>query len=287
MASIDYFLHPTHIKVHPLFNPTTKLRFLTKAAQLFQRTTVSHMSISSAVKLKIVKSKAMGNFLVRAHEFLLKMGANTEKLRFRQHLANESPHHHVCESPHRHVRESWVAELVTSDGPIPCATFIDQDVYAYDTSGGSGPEGDARPLMVVQEYTASYWADFEGKEGPVGNAVGPDSSHVQRDVTKKEMGSAVESLGQGYLRDWAAQVAEQSAMATPIEPAPRRKYPISREIEKSTYPEYIPSVIRSVLDVTRTLRCILEHVHWHRPEDPANQVLVPLLTVAARFLTCN
>ena len=54
---------------------------------------------------KIVSSQTMGFFLGRVFLFLLKVGADPSKIRFRQHMFNEMAHY-AC--------DCWDAELLTS-----------------------------------------------------------------------------------------------------------------------------------------------------------------------------
>ena len=54
---------------------------------------------------KIVNSQTMGYFLGRVYLFLLKVGVDPKKIRFRQHMFNEMAHY-AC--------DCWDAELLTS-----------------------------------------------------------------------------------------------------------------------------------------------------------------------------
>ena len=54
---------------------------------------------------KIVSTQTMGYFLGRVYLFLLKVGADPKKIRFRQHMFNEMAHY-AC--------DCWDAELLTS-----------------------------------------------------------------------------------------------------------------------------------------------------------------------------
>lgn len=54
---------------------------------------------------KIINSQTMGYFLGRVYLFLLKVGADPKKIRFRQHMFNEMAHY---------ASDCWDAELLTS-----------------------------------------------------------------------------------------------------------------------------------------------------------------------------
>lgn len=75
------------------------------------------MTIGQAVEQKVVDNETLGYFLVRVKLFLEKLGVRPEKLRFRQHLANEMAHY-AC--------DCWDAELLTSYGWIECVGCADR-----------------------------------------------------------------------------------------------------------------------------------------------------------------
>lgn len=50
-------------------------------------------------------NETLGYYLARVHQFLIKIGINEEKLRFRQHMNTEMAHY-AC--------DCWDAEILTS-----------------------------------------------------------------------------------------------------------------------------------------------------------------------------
>uniref|UniRef100_A0A183JB51 Retrotrans_gag domain-containing protein n=1 Tax=Soboliphyme baturini TaxID=241478 RepID=A0A183JB51_9BILA len=53
----------------------------------------------------LVANETLGYYMARVHQFLVKVGVKPEKLRFRQHMANEMAHY-AC--------DCWDAECLTS-----------------------------------------------------------------------------------------------------------------------------------------------------------------------------
>ena len=85
-------LHVHLLLIHLLFNLGTY-----NFAKNFYLRFIDHQ--------KIVSSQTMGYFLGRVYLFLLKVGADPSKIRFRQHMFNEMAHY-AC--------DCWDAELLTS-----------------------------------------------------------------------------------------------------------------------------------------------------------------------------
>lgn len=53
----------------------------------------------------VIANETLGYFMARIHQFLVKIGVDEKKLRFRQHLSNEMAHY-AC--------DCWDAEMKTS-----------------------------------------------------------------------------------------------------------------------------------------------------------------------------
>ena len=58
--------------------------------------------------------------MARCHMFLLKVGVDPRRLRFRQHLGNEMAHY---------AQDCWDAEILTSYGWIECVGNADRACY--------------------------------------------------------------------------------------------------------------------------------------------------------------
>lgn len=111
MAEIEHFVGPGSSKKHDRFHEVKniKLASLDRDTQLEGHTAVRHLPIGEAVNKKIIDNETLGYFLGRVHLYLMKIGVEPSKLRFRQHLANEMAHY-AC--------DCWDAELLTSYGWI-------------------------------------------------------------------------------------------------------------------------------------------------------------------------
>lgn len=120
LAEIEHFVDPSD-KSHPKFENVSsqKLTLYPSEYQIEGKPAVN-MALDDAVSQKIVNSQTMGYFLGRVYLFLLKVGADPKKIRFRQHMFNEMAHY---------ASDCWDAELLTSYGWIECVGCADRACY--------------------------------------------------------------------------------------------------------------------------------------------------------------
>lgn len=151
LAEIEHFVDPED-KSHPKFSEIAKLEFL-----MFPRE--EQMTGKSAKKIQlgeavaevffififkhhffllcplvymhviivlynvtqgIVNNETLGYFIGRVYLFLTRLGIDENRLRFRQHLANEMAHY-AC--------DCWDAEIECSYGWIECVGIADRSAY--------------------------------------------------------------------------------------------------------------------------------------------------------------
>lgn len=68
----------------------------------------------------IVNNETLGYFIGRVYLFLTHLGIDKDRLRFRQHLANEMAHY---------AADCWDAEIECSYGWIECVGIADRSAY--------------------------------------------------------------------------------------------------------------------------------------------------------------
>lgn len=76
--------------------------------------------LGDAVADGTIASETLGYFIGRIMQFLVKIGCDVTKMRFRQHMANEMAHY-AC--------ACWDAELLTSFGWVECVGCSDRSVF--------------------------------------------------------------------------------------------------------------------------------------------------------------
>lgn len=93
MCEIEHFVDP-NLKQYSKFNKVKniKLTLLSACDQMDGKASVV-MTIGDAVAQKIVDNETLGYYMARTHLFLLSVGVDPKRLRFRQHMSNEMAHY--------------------------------------------------------------------------------------------------------------------------------------------------------------------------------------------------
>ena len=254
MAEIEHFVDPDGGKKHPRFHEVkdVKIGLLDRKVQLSGQTKITKMSIGEAVVNRTVDSETLGYFIVRIYLFLVRLGANPEKLRFRQHMANEMAHY---------AADCWDAEMLTSYGWIECVGCADRS--AFDLTVHSKKTG--APLCVRQTRSEplkieEYQVDLDKKKfGPKFKKDG------------KTVEAAVEDLSQDLREKLSLELRNTGKIEIDVPGVGNGKVAIEKDlvnIEKRTriehVREYTPNVIEPAFGIGRILYSIMEHVYWSR-----------------------
>ena len=256
MAEIEHFVDPEGGKKHPRFHEVqdVELVLLNRKTQLEGRTDVEKMSVGKAVATKLVDNETLGYFLARIHLFLKRLGVDQDKVRFRQHMANEMAHY---------AADCWDAELLSSYGWIECVGCADRS--AYD-------------LTVHAKRTGAPLCVRETRNEPL------RIEEWQIDLDKKKFGpkfkkdgkaveAAVEGLSQELREKLSLDLKRTGKIELEVPGISSGKVEIDKEligIEKRTRVEhtreYTPNVIEPSFGIGRILYSLIEHVYWSRED---------------------
>ncbi|KAG8626599.1 hypothetical protein KVT40_005544 [Elsinoe batatas] len=265
MAEVEHFVDPESGKRHPRFSEVEhiELALLDRDTQLSGQTKLQNVSVGDAVKRGIIDNETLAYFLARTHLFLLKIGVDQTKLRFRQHMANEMAHY-AC--------DCWDAELQTSSGWIECVGCADRS--AYDLTVHANRTGEKLTVQERREEPVEIteWVATLDKK-KLGPKFRKDAKAVETAVAaldQPSLGSLQEKLKtDGSISIPAPDMGDGSASAT--------LGPDLLSIEKQTRVEhtreYTPNVIEPSFGIGRILYSLLEHSYWYRGEDTARCVL--------------
>ncbi|ERF73085.1 Glycine--tRNA ligase 1 [Endocarpon pusillum Z07020] len=263
MAEIEHFVDPESGKRHPRFAQVkdTKMTLLNRNVQLEGSTKAEELTIGEAVASKLVDNETLGYFLARIQMFLLRLGVDYSKLRFRQHMANEMAHY---------AADCWDAELRTSLGWIECVGCADRSAYdltVHRNKTGASlfvRETRAEPLKIEE-----YQVDIDKKR------FGPK---FKKDA--KAVEQAVEALSQELREKMSLELEKEGRITLDVPAVGNGKVELEKDlvkIEKRTrvehVREYTPNVIEPSFGIGRILYSLIEHVYWSRPEDDARGVL--------------
>ncbi|KAL1923592.1 uncharacterized protein VTP21DRAFT_8572 [Calcarisporiella thermophila] len=261
MAEIEHYVDPLK-KDHPRFDEVkhVSLRLLSANEQLAGNTQPIEITIGEAVEKKLVDNQTLGYFLVRIYLFLKKIGINTQRLRFRQHMRNEMAHY-AC--------DCWDAEIHTSYGWIECVGCADRS--AFDLTMHSRR---TKEKLVVREnlpepLVVERWQLEVNKKvfGPrlKKNAKAVEEAllaleDAQLEALKAQMDSAG---GKANVTGTDGAVYEVSSDMITIE-----KAKVTEHVR-----EYTPNVIEPSFGIGRILYSLIEHSYWTREDDEQRAVL--------------
>ena len=120
MAEIEFFLDPDE-KDHPKFDEVKDVKLnLYSACNQMDGKSSEQVNAGDAVASQLIANQTLAYFMVRIHQFMVKVGIDPVRLRFRQHMSNEMAHY-AC--------DCWDAECLTSYGWIECVGCADRSAY--------------------------------------------------------------------------------------------------------------------------------------------------------------
>lgn len=261
MAEIEHYVDPEGGKKHVRFSEVKdiKLSLLDRHVQLAGQTTIREMSVAEAVSSGTVDNETLGYFLARIQLFLLKIGVDKSKLRFRQHMENEMAHY---------AADCWDAELQMSYGWVECVGCADRS--AYDLTVHANKTG--APLMVRERLATpvsieEWQIDLDKKK------FGP---HFKKDG--KTVEAAIEALSQEKREALAQELQSHGKITIDVEGVATGKVQIPKDlivIERRTRTEntreYTPNVIEPSFGIGRILYSLIEHNYWTRGSEGGDE----------------
>ncbi|KAG0206999.1 Glycine--tRNA ligase 1, mitochondrial [Mortierella sp. GBA30] len=248
MAEIEHYVDPTK-KDHARFNEVAnyKLSILPASTQLQGKTERLNISVGEAVEKKIIDNQTLGYFLVRIHMFLSKIGINPDRIRFRQHMANEMAHY-AC--------DCWDAEIHTSYGWKECVGCADRS--AYDLTVHSNKTGEK---LVVRERLPEPLVEeklqLEINKKVFGPRFKKNAKAVEEHLAALDE-STLEELKKSHdsTGSFSVAVNGESFDITKDLVSSFEKVSITTHIR-----EFTPNVIEPSFGIGRILYCLMEHVY--------------------------
>ncbi|XP_076058192.1 glycine--tRNA ligase isoform X2 [Oratosquilla oratoria] len=249
MAEIEHFCDPEN-KDHPKFAQVSDtVMTLYSGCSQMDGQPAQRMTIGEAVRGGLVANETLGYYMARIQQYLLKIGINFKKLRFRQHLSNEMAHY-AC--------DCWDAECLTSYGWIECVGCADRSAYdlTQHTKGSSTKLCVERPLKeprMVDQVTP------QPDKGSIGKTFKKDAKVIQEALAAMSS-EEVLAMDQKLNQDGEFKVAGFTLTRAMV-PS------VKREQKKVHVEEVIPSVIEPSFGVGRVFYSLLEHSFRMREGD--------------------
>ncbi|XP_060205363.1 glycine--tRNA ligase, mitochondrial 1-like [Lycium barbarum] len=252
LAEIEHFVDPED-KSHPKFPDVAKLESLMfpREDQVAGRS-ARRIILGEAVAQGIVNNETLGYFIGRVYLFLTHLGIDKDRLRFRQHLANEMAHY---------AADCWDAEIECSYGWIECVGIADRSAYdlrAHTDKSGvllvaqeKFPEPREVEKLIIAPVKKELGLAFKGKQKMVVEAL-----EAMGEKEAMEMKATLESKGEA-----AFHVCTLDRVVT----INKNMVSISKEIKKEHQRVFTPSVIEPSFGIGRIIYCLYEHSFNTRP----------------------
>ncbi|KAI7984929.1 hypothetical protein LOK49_LG14G01325 [Camellia lanceoleosa] len=252
LAEIEHFVDPDD-KSHPKFSEVLNLEFL-----MFPREDqVSGQSartirLGEAVSEGIVNNETLGYFIGRVYLFLTYLGIDKERLRFRQHLANEMAHY---------AADCWDAEIECSYGWIECVGIADRS--AYDLHAHTDKSG--VPLVAAEKFSEPREVE-KLVIAPVKKELGLAFKGDQKMVVE-----ALEAMGEKEAMEMKATLESKGEVQFTVctlgkdVSIMKNMVTISKEMKKEHQRVFTPSVIEPSFGIGRIIYCLYEHSFYTRP----------------------
>lgn len=253
MAEIEHFCDPTD-KTHPKFQDVANTTVvLYSACDQMDGKPSKTTTIGQAVATKLVDNETLGYYMARIQAYLLLVGISQDKLRFRQHMAQEMAHY-AC--------DCWDAEILTSYGWVECVGCADRS--AYDLTQHTRATG----MRLSAEKTLPEAKTIDVTEpqinkGIVGKAFKKDAKSVTEALSQL----SIEDLNQ--MSSTLSQTGEYTlAVDGGVSHKITKEMVTVKTYSKTVHVEEItPSVVEPSFGIGRIMYALLEHSFRTRESD--------------------
>ena len=254
-AEIEHFVHPEQ-KDHPRFSEVAhlELNLFSQGAQLSEARKPLRMTIGEAVAKKVVANQTLGYFVARCYLFLVRLGVDENRLRFRQHLAKEMAHY---------AEDCWDAEIESTYGWVECVGMADRsafDLNAHATKSKvdlTAYEKFAEPREVT-EFVCETNKQLLGKE-------------LKKDA--KLVTDALEAMCEADLVALGAKLAAEGSAQVGGCTITKDMVRIEHVTKMVSGRAFTPGVIEPSFGLGRIMYCLFEHSFYWRENDEQRLVL--------------
>lgn len=229
MAEAEIFFDPKD-KSHPNFDSVKD-----KELYLFDNKKEMKLSLEKAVKTKVINNQALAYYMYLTQDFLINVGVDPKKFRFRKHAPDELAHY---------ATECWDAELYTERfGWVECVGIADRS--AYDINAHI--ESSGTDMYAQRKFDEPKIVDVK-KIVPKMGVLGP--------LFKDKAGKIKEILEK-------MEVKESKKISVTVDgktiDIPKDCYEIVQTKEKVSGEKFVPHVIEPSYGIDRIFYCVLEH----------------------------
>ncbi|CAL0308255.1 unnamed protein product [Lupinus luteus] len=260
LAEIEHFVDPED-KSHPKYSEVADLEFLMFPRQeQVSGESAKRVRLGDTVSKGIVNNETLAYFIGRVYLFLTRLGIDKERLRFRQHLANEMAHY---------AADCWDAEIESSYGWIECVGIADRS--AYDLRAHSEKSG---VQLVAQEKFSEPKEVEKLVIAPVKKELGVAFKGSQKNVVE-----ALEAMKEKEALDMKATLESKGEVEFEVctlgktVTIKKNMVNIKKEKKKEHQRVFTPSVIEPSFGIGRIIYCLFEHAFYTRPSKAGDEQL--------------
>uniref|UniRef100_A0A0N4Z2J1 Glycine--tRNA ligase n=1 Tax=Parastrongyloides trichosuri TaxID=131310 RepID=A0A0N4Z2J1_PARTI len=258
MCEIEHFVDPAN-KEYPKFKKVkdTVLNLYSADAQMDGKS-FTPMSIGEAVAKGIVDNETLGYYMARTHLYMLMVGVDGTKLRFRQHMANEMAHY---------AKDCWDAEVLTSYGWIECAGHADRSCYDLNQ------HSNATNVKLVAEKKLDAPKTISGLEIVPNKAIiGKNYKKTSKEILAKLSALTIDDIKK--VEETLNESNEYTIETTDGNATLTKDMITVKPFEKTVHvEEIVPSVIEPSFGIGRIMYAVLEHSFRTREGDEQRNFL--------------
>ena len=238
MAELEYFINP-HEDQHHDFSPWAgiNMRLIPDGEEEVE------ISIQTALEKNTIRHSTVGFFMAKTYDFLVKVGIDPSRMRFRQHEADEMAHY---------ASDCWDAEILGSYGWVECVGIAHRGCYDLEAH----EKATGKTLRARREFPEPKVIEIDGWTLN-GATAGPAFRALAGSVKK-----AVESLDAQAV--FPINLTLENGNAVDVLPEHVKRV---QRTETITGEWYIPHVVEPAFGIDRIIWHILDHAYDEASKD--------------------
>lgn len=243
MAEIEYFVDPEN-KKHSKYDSIKDLELnLYSACNQMDGEDFKRTSLSEAVDNGIVANQVLAYFIGRIYLFMLKIGIDSNKIRFRQHMDNEMAHY---------ATDCWDCECLTSSGWLECVGCADRS--CYDLSQHTNATGKRLAAnRTLKTPKQKVFVECVPQKAVIGKELKGEAKLVLDELSRannEELSRLEKELESGMAK---------LTVGGKVFNLSNNMISIKREIRTVKDEEVVPNVIEPSFGIDRIIYSLLEH----------------------------
>jgi glycyl-tRNA synthetase len=244
---LEYFINP-HVEAAHDFSPWSEQQISLIADGQGE----IQMSFKDAIEQNVIRHATVGYFMAQTFDFLTKVGIDSQRLRFRQHEADEMAHY---------ASDCWDAEILGSYGWVECVGIAHRGCYDLE----SHEKATGKSLRARREFSEPQiietdgWTTDGAKAGPAFRAL---AGAVK---------AAVEAMPASATFPLELTLADGQEVTVEAEHVKR-----DQRSETITGEWYIPHVVEPAFGIDRIIWHILDHAYDETGKDGEDYTVMRL-----------